>query len=335
MMIEQVAIMKNVLDIAVVICTYSEKRWDFLETTIQSLLAQSSPARELIVVVDHNPALKERVIASFPEVKVVENMQSQGLSGARNSGIAASTTPMIVFVDDDIVAPPDLLERLYAPYSDPQVIGVGGKADPLWIGGKPKWFPAEFNWVVGCTYEGMPTIPQPVRNLIGCNMSMRREVFQNVGDFHSALGKVGDSIDICCEETELCIRANHKWPGKIFLYEPRAVVQHMATANRCTFGYFRHRCFQEGLAKSLVSRFVGSVDGLANERSYTLRVLPKGVLKGLADALRGDLAGLLRSGAILAGLAFTTSGYVVGVIRGLLASQQETQKPITPLAEKP
>lgn len=327
--------MKNVLDIAVVICTYTEKRWDFLDATIKSLLAQNSLARELIVVVDHNLALKERVAAAFPDVKVVENTQPQGLSGARNSGIAASTTPIVAFVDDDIIAPPNLLEKLYEPYTDSKVIGVGGKADPMWIGGRPSWFPAEFNWVVGCTYEGMPTTPKPVRNLIGCNMSMRREVFQGVGDFHSALGKVGDSIDICCEETELCIRANHKWPGKVFLYEPSAIVQHMATANRCTFGYFRHRCFQEGLAKSLVSRFVGSVAGLANERSYTLKVLPKGVLKGLLDTLRGDFNGLLRSGAIIAGLAFTTSGYVVGTVRGLLASQEETQKPVTPVPGKP
>jgi hypothetical protein len=109
----------------------------------------------------------------------------------------------------------------------------------------------------------------------------------------------------------------------------------MATANRCTFAYFRHRCFQEGLAKSLVSRFVGSVAGLSNERSYTMRVLPKGVLKGLTDTLRGDFNGILRSGAIIAGLAFTTSGYVVGTVRGLLANQEETQKPVTPIAQKP
>jgi cellulose synthase/poly-beta-1,6-N-acetylglucosamine synthase-like glycosyltransferase len=326
--------MKNILDVAVVICTYSEKRWDFLETTVKSLLAQDSPASEVIVVVDHNPTLRARVTAAFPEVKVVENTQPQGLSGARNSGIAASTASIIAFVDDDVIAPPDLLERLYAPYTDPNVVGVGGKAEPLWIGGKPKWFPAEFNWVVGCTYQGMPTVSQPVRNLIGCNMSMRREVFQGVGDFHSALGKVGDSIDICCEETELCIRATRKWPGKIFLYEPRAVVQHMATANRCTFAYFRHRSFQEGLAKSLVSRFVGSVAGLANERSYTLKVLPKGVLKGVADTLRGDASGLLRSGAIIAGLTFTITGYVVGTLRGALASQDAAQKAVTPVVEK-
>ena len=34
---------------------------------------------------------------------------------------------------------------------------MGGRVDPDWEGGaRPRWFPAEFGWVVGCSYTGQP-----------------------------------------------------------------------------------------------------------------------------------------------------------------------------------
>ncbi|HEX7164172.1 MAG TPA: hypothetical protein VF223_23390, partial [Trebonia sp.] len=43
---------------------------------------------------------------------------------------------------------------------------------------------------------------------------------------------------------------------------------------------------------------------------YALRVLPAGVGRGLADAVRGDFSGLGRSGAIVAAFSVTVSGYL-------------------------
>jgi hypothetical protein len=64
----------------------------------------------------------------------------------------------------------------------------------------------------------------------------------------------------------------------------------------------------------MVSQLVGAHDGLSSERSYTLRVLPTGVLRGLADlVLRHDPAGPARAAAITAGLALTTAGYLIGL----------------------
>ncbi len=44
-------------DISVVICAYSEDRWDDLVAAIDSIQRQRTPPRETIVAVDHNPAL--------------------------------------------------------------------------------------------------------------------------------------------------------------------------------------------------------------------------------------------------------------------------------------
>jgi GT2 family glycosyltransferase len=301
------------LDMSVVICAYTQARWHDLVAAVHSVRSQSVPPREIIVVVDHNPMLLERVHTEVPYVIAVANQEAKGLSGARNSGIAAATGAVLAFLDDDGVAAPDWLEHLLRTYANPEVMGVGGSVEPLWLHGRPPWFPAEFDWVVGCTYRGLPKVAAPVRNLIGCNMSFRREVLEGVGGFRSGIGRVGTD-PAGCEETELCIRVGRRWPSKALLYEPRARVQHRVTARRARWSYFRARCYAEGRSKALVAQAVGAGDGLASERTYTLRTLPRAVIRGLADSLRGDPSALTRVGAIVAGLALTTAGYLIGTV---------------------
>ena len=173
----------------------------------------------------------------------------------------------------------------------------------------------ELDWVVGCTYQGQPTTLQPVRNLMGCNMSFRRRVFDQVGGFGEDLGRVG-KVPLGCEETELCIRAQQKLPGTVILYEPRARVHHRVTPERMRWRYFRSRCYSEGLSKAVVAARAGNGDGLSSEREYALRTLPRGVLRGMSEAVRGrELAGMVRGLAIVAGLLMTTAGYAVGLVR--------------------
>ncbi|MDP9294189.1 MAG: glycosyltransferase [Actinomycetota bacterium] len=299
---------------SVVICAYADERWDDLVGAVESVRRQSAAPLEVIVAVDHNPRLFERARTCLPGVKVVENREARGLSGARNSGIAATRGDVVAFLDDDAAAEPEWLARLGALYHDPHVLGVGGAIDPRWLDGRPSGFPRAFDWVVGCTYEGMPTVLSPVRNLIGANMSLRREVFERVGGFRSGIGRVG-RLPVGCEETELCIRARQQLPGGVFIYEPRARVEHSVPAGRATWGYFCRRCFAEGLSKARVSAWTGRHDALASERSYVRRTIPAAVRRELGDALRGDASGLIRAAALVAGLAITSAGYLTGELR--------------------
>src|SRR5207247_3975777 len=173
--------------------------------------------------VDHNHALFERARRQLDGVIVVPNREPRGLSGARNTGVAESRGDVIAFLDDDAVAEPDWLAHLLAAYTDRHVLGVGGAIAPHWLEGRPAGFPAEFEWVVGCTYEGMPTARAQVRNVIGANMSLRRSVVGRVGGFRNGMGRVG-LLPVGCEETELCIRARQAIPDGVFVYEPRARV---------------------------------------------------------------------------------------------------------------
>ena len=104
-----------------------------------------------------------------------------------------------------------------------------------------------------------------------------------------------------------------RWPQSVFLYQPRAQVFHRVPSNRTSWRYFCSRCYVEGLAKAVMAGYVGTKDGLASERSYTLRTLPLGLVRGLTDALfHPDLNGFARAGAIMVGLAVTTTGYLGG-----------------------
>ena len=305
--------------ISVVICAYSEARWEQIRAAVDSVRTQSLRCDEIILVVDHNPALYTRLAAALPEVTVTPNQEIPGLSGARNTGIAQARGEIIAFLDDDAVAEPDWLKVLSDSYSDRTVVGAGGLAKPRWETRRPSWFPDEFDWVVGCAYRGTPRSRAPVRNLMGSNMSFRRAIFDTAGGFRGGIGRTAGKRPLGCEETELCIRIRQVRPASVLVFDTRAVIHHLVPAARCRFSYFRSRCFAEGLSKARVAAMVGAADGLSVERGYVRGVLPRGVARGLADALRGDPWGLWRAGAIVAGLAATGAGYAAGRLRGSAA----------------
>lgn len=302
-------------NISVVICAYTEARWNETCAAVESVQRQSAPACEIIVVVDHNPTLYASLAEAFPELMVVENREEQGLSGGKNTGISIATGDIVAFLDDDAVADADWLKFFADSYLDTDVVGVGGLTLPNWEVPRPSWFPREFDWVVGCTYLGMPEVDRAVRNVLGGNSSFRREVLESVGGFQHGIGRsAGKRRPLGCEETELCIRITQRLPRSIMLFENRSVIRHLVPADRCRFSYFRSRCFAEGLSKAMVTANVGSQDGLSSERCYTTKTLPSGVLQGLADFSRGDAAGLARAGAITAGLGSTVAGFVAGSV---------------------
>ena len=317
------------LDVSVIICAYTEQRWHDLLAAVQSIQQQSPPPREIIVVIDHNMHLLERVRAHIPNVIAIENNEPHGLSGARNSGIALAQGALIAFLDDDAIAEPDWLVRLTNCCADPQVLGAGGIIEPLWLSKRPAWFAEEFYWVVGCSYASPPARPEVVRNPFGGCTCIRREVFEVVGGFRSDIGRVG-TRPMGCEETELCIRAKHLWPQKVFLCEPRARIHHRISSHRASWHYFWSRCYAEGVSKAVVAQYVGVKDGLATERAYAFGAVPRGALRGIMDGLfRLDPTGFLRAGTIICGLIMTTAGYLAGNIsrRIVLLKRATTSAP--------
>jgi GT2 family glycosyltransferase len=302
--------LKSDPNVSVVICCYTEERWDDIARAIASVRVQTLAASELIIAVDHAPELAARVRRAYPDLVIVENNGPRGLSGARNSGVDAATGDIVAFLDDDAVAAVDWLEQLCEPYADESVDGVGGRVLPQFDGARPGWFPPEFDWVIGCTYAGHPEAAGAIRNMIGANMSFRRRVFEELGGFDDRVGRVA-ALPAGCEETEFCIRLRQRRPGAVVWYAPGAIVSHRVRPERTTFRYFRARCRAEGASKTRVSRMVGARDGLESERAYTTRTLPNATLRDVQAGLRGaGRAAWGRAGARVAGVAIAGGGFL-------------------------
>lgn len=307
------------LPVTVVICAYTTDRHAVLQDSAMAVHRQLRAGDELVVVIDHNDELLSMAAAALDDgtgaVRLIENTNPRGLSGARNAGVAAAGGEVIVFLDDDAVPRSDWLTHLIEPFADPGVIGTGGVAAPAWEQPPPAWLPEEFLWVVGCSYRGLPERPAEIRNPIGANMAFRRSAIREAGGFADGIGRVG-RVPLGCEETEFSIRAARVTGGRI-IQQPKAAVDHLVTVDRLKLRYFLHRCWAEGISKAAVARLAGGEAALESERRYTTRTLPAAIGMGIRDGLSGDTAGFKRVAAILTGLAVATFGYLRGSIPAL------------------
>jgi glycosyltransferase involved in cell wall biosynthesis len=301
--------------VSVIIPTYTRARWEWLEEAVASVRAQTVPALETIVVVDHNPELLEEISREFPDVVAVPNIGERGVSGARNSGVKASRGEVVAFLDDDSIARSDWLATLLRHIVTPGVVGAGCYSDGLWETPCPSWFPGEFSWTIGVSYSGLPSRPTAVRNVWTSAMLVKRSAFENVDGFREDFGKIGNRS--LPEDTDLCLRIAAVQEKAVWIWDPERVMQHRVPAGRATFRYLMSRCFLQGWGKAAMAHMDGFGESTSSERNYALRILPAGVARGLKDALRGDIWGLGRSGAIIAAFTVTVAGYLWYLIEGL------------------
>lgn len=298
----------------VVVCAYTLDRLALTEACLDAVLAQTPSPGQVILVADHNEELGRLIASRFPTVEVIPNAGPPGLSAGRNSGLAAAVGEIVVFVDDDAQPSTGWLAALLAPFADPAVAVVGGRAEPVWEGRRPRWFPDEFLWVVGCSFEGQ-RVGHGARNPLGCNMAFRRTVFERVGGFDLGIGRLG-SLPLGGEETEICLRMRRHMPGATVVVLPDAPVWHAVPRARGRIGYFLRRCFYEGVSKAVLTRLTER-PALATEHDYVLRALTRGAAARLARAARlDDAAGAIAGvGAMMLGLGAACLGYGYGRVR--------------------
>jgi cellulose synthase/poly-beta-1,6-N-acetylglucosamine synthase-like glycosyltransferase len=300
--------------VTVVICTYTMQRWDALRAAVSSVLSQDPQPAQVVVVIDHNPELAARASDELHGAQVLESDGPPGLSGARNTGLAAATQPITVFLDDDAEARPGWLASLIEPYHSPDVVATGGYVEPRWPNLRPRWLPREFDWVVGCSYLGMPDSAGAIRNPIGANMSVRTQAAVEAGGFHAGVGRIG-TPPAGCEETELAIRLTAGRPQATIYYTPDSAVDHYVAPERVKFSYFMRRCWHEGLSKAVVVQLAGASAGLQSERRQVALVIPTQIARELSRFLRGDMTALLRVWVTLGGLTAATAGFLLGQFR--------------------
>lgn len=298
-------------DVSVVIACYLEERWADTCEALHSVSDQDRPAGQVILVVDHNPALAARARSTFPRIDVVENLADRGAAGARNAGAAVARHRFLAFLDDDAVADPGWLSGLLAPAAELRVLGVGGPLKPLWSAPVPIWFPREFGWVVGASHVERLEWTQ-VRNVWAGNMLVRAESFRQAGGFRIDFTKVGNRARP--EDTEFCLRLTARNPGTVWVHNSSAVAHHKVPIERSTFRFFVQRCFNEGVGKVELGGLLGW-NLLTDEARYGTVVLPKAMLVHALSALHGDAGQARQLAAALVGTAAALVGASSALVR--------------------
>ncbi len=283
------------MDVSVVICTYSLDLYSDLTDAIESVRNQTYDEIEVVVIVDGNETLYDRLHtdwADVPDVIVDRNEENKGLSASRNRGIAKASGDIIAFMDDDAVADPAWIEELVTVYEQQDVEAVGGKMTPIWVAGEPTALPAEFYWLVGVTHRGFPD-KGPVRNTFGSNISFRNDVLEQLGGFNENLGRKGDQ-HVQGEETELAARLRAELDGTVY-YTPAAKVGHKVFEYRLDNWWLLKRAFWQGYSKRVMARLLPTA-GTAESRflrQLLVQFIPQRFWKIFHEPRRSEILQLI------------------------------------------
>lgn len=304
------------MKVSVVVNTYSEDRYNDFSEAVEAVLNQTYDPLELVLVVDGNQQLHERVVADYgntDRIVTVCTDENRGNSGARNAGAEVASGDVIAVTDDDAVPEPDWIEEIVSTYEQTDAIAVGGPVVAEWINGKPTYFPDEFLWLVGCNQPGFGEHLEEVRNTYGCNISFRREVFEELGGFSEHVGRVADR-PIQGHESEICIRMRKEF-GRGVVYNTNAVVHHKVYQYRTELSWLVERCFWQGVSKRIMEQLVGDA---TDEEMTFLKLLMTTYTPNRLRSLVSDpsLAGLTQLAALYIFTVIVGIGYLYGILKG-------------------
>lgn len=241
------------MKVSVVLCTYSTDRYEVFSKAVDSVLEQTYEPIEVVLVVDGNDRVFQRVQADYGEVKNVvmhNNDENRGISYSRTKGAELASGDIVAFTDDDATPELDWIERLVDVYEETDAVAVGGDVKPDWQTEKPDFFPEEFYWLVGVVEPGFAEDGEEVRNTYGSNISYRREAFLEVGGYDPNTGRKGDK-HLQAHEAPAGIRLLREY-GKGMMYTEDAVVHHKLFDYRGDFRWLLSRSFWQGYSKRVM-----------------------------------------------------------------------------------
>ena len=229
---------QNGCRLSIVLSTYN--RCEMLGPALDRLLAQSpdSPPYEVIVVDNHSTddtaAVVESCIGRRPGRLRYIFEPRQGLSDARNAGLAAARGDLVAFTDDDVRVSEGWARAIVRAFDEyPEVDCLGGRTLPVWPSPPPRWL-TPLHWVGPLAlqdYGEDPVVidPRRPRSLAGANLAFRTKVFEHIGLFSPKFPR--------SEDTELLLRF---WRGgRRALYVPDMLIHAAVQPERLTKTYHR------------------------------------------------------------------------------------------------
>ncbi len=304
------------MDASVIVCTYN--RAESLRDTLRALREQEVPAARAweVIVVDNNSrddtrAVVEKAQRDWPRLRY-EFEGEQGLSHARNHGIASARGDVILFTDDDVLPERDWLETTLAGLERFQADACGGYIAPIWEVPPPAWLTERFYGFLAVrtdrtdSYLMTPADPTP----FGANMAFRRTVFDKVGLFDTSRGRKG-AVLASGEDGEMFERIHRAGLRVAFLGDSR--VHHKVEAFRCTKKYLR-RWRRQTSRNLAIARGVPGGRRVLNVPLYLFPQLIRALLRMLAARVRGPADEAVHREVIVS--------HFVGTLEGLIETRQ-------------
>jgi len=187
-----------------------------IKQVVEHLLNQTVPFDEIIIVDDCSTDDSKSIIKSLP-VKFVQHSKNRGPAAARNTAVEKSTGELLIFVDSDAYAAPDMNEKIIFTYDrhrlDPRVGGVGGMGIEICI----ESIYDEWRSLHGAQNFGLRK-RSDVPFLFGLCCSYPKFVFEKVGGFDPSYRiNAGEDFDLGLRIRRL---------GYHLIYDPGIQVEH-------------------------------------------------------------------------------------------------------------
>ncbi len=221
--------------------------------------AQADGAAEVLVVdnasTDDTAAVAAALARELPGVRLLRS-DDPGLLAGRHLGAAAASGGLLVFVDDDVVAPAGWLAAYRAAFADPAVGVACGPCLPQWEAEAPWWLevfrqeaPGGWAiWPLSLIDCGAGERDVPPGCVYGCNLALRREVLRRCGGFHP--DAVPRKATAFRGDGESALSVAVAAAGLRLRYAAGAGVRHRVPPARLTADYFLWRSFCQGVSRS-------------------------------------------------------------------------------------
>ena len=250
--------------LSVIICTYNRDK--HIYNALKSIALSNFPVDLYEILVINNNSTDttenecERFYSDFKGINYHYFVEkNQGLSPARNRGIAEANGEIIIFLDDDAVAEPDYLTKMFDFFeSKPDAAACGGRIYPRFETKRPRWMSRFLVSLTSSIDLGNNVKIFSNRQFpVGANMAVRKQMFEKYGLFNPNLGRKGNSLD-GAEEKDLFYRMMAA--GEKIYYVPDAIVYHYVPDKRLTFDFFKRQAIGIGKSEQIRAKNNSSSD---------------------------------------------------------------------------
>lgn len=240
--------------LSIIICTYN--RAGLLGKTLESLVTLEQLDLAEVIIVDNRSTDHTETVAKDFVAKYVDDIDVryisepiQGLSAARNTGILASKSTLIAFLDDDAIPCKTWITTILSTFeSSPEVMAMGGKIAPIFESKRPEWLIKPFELPYTIVDLGDRVREYPGRlHPCGANMAMRKVVF-DISLFPLDLGRKGESL---LSGEEAWLFGEMQKEGHLILYHPMMAVDHFVPASRLTESWIMKRYYSQGISNAM------------------------------------------------------------------------------------